>query len=477
MTLVTRVLDPQPVSSVDEYVGAGGGRGLELTRQVGAEAVIGSVESSGLRGRGGAGFPTGQKWRTVANYESSAAPATVVVNAAEGEPGSFKDRAILRTNPYRVLEGALIGARAVGADRVIVAMKASFTRERDLMRDAATDARRQGWLDGVDVEVFAGPSEYLYGEETALLEVLDGRHPFPRVAPPFRHGVDEVGTGAESAARLELAGGTVAPPTLVDNVETFANVPSIVVEGPEWFRSVGTPDSAGTVVCTVSGHVRAHGVAEFAMGTPLREVIETIGGRIEPGRRIVGAMSGVANPIVPEALLDTPLTYEDMERAGTGLGACGFIVFDDATDMAAVAAGVSRFLGVESCGQCTPCKQDGLAIADLLDRLRGNDAEADTIAGIEARVATVANEARCFLAHQHERVIGSVLRLFPDQLRAHREGHVEPVEPELIAPIVDIVDGVAVLDDRQPRKQPDWTYGETWSGKSPADVIDERRAS
>src|SRR5438132_3921541 len=282
MTLVTRVLDPQPVSSVDDYLGAGGGRGLELARQVGADAVIASVEGSGLRGRGGAGFPTGRKWRTVADYQSSAVPATVIVNAAEGEPGSFKDRAILRTNPYRVLEGALIGARAVGADRVIVAMKASFTREGDLVRDAVTDARRHGWLDGVDVEVFAGPSEYLYGEETALLEVLDGRHPFPRVAPPFRHGVDEVGTGAESAARLELAGGTVAPPTLVDNVETLANVPAIVVEGPEWFRSVGTPDSAGTVVCTVSGHIRAHGVAEFAMGTPLQGSLRRSAAALSP---------------------------------------------------------------------------------------------------------------------------------------------------------------------------------------------------
>src|SRR5207237_2272021 len=153
------------------------------------------VEGSGLRGRGGAGFPTGRKWRTVADYQSSAVPPTVVVNAAEGEPGSFKDRAILRANPYRVLEGALIGAHAVGADRVIVAMKASFTRELDLMRDAITDAGGAGWLDGVQVEVFAGPGEYLYGEATALLEVLDGRHPFPRVAPPSRPGADEAGMG------------------------------------------------------------------------------------------------------------------------------------------------------------------------------------------------------------------------------------------------------------------------------------------
>jgi NADH-quinone oxidoreductase subunit F len=477
MTLLSRVLDPQPVLGVEEYVAAGGGRGLTLARKADAEGLITSIETSGLRGRGGAGFPTGRKWRTVSEYRSPSVPATVVVNAAEGEPGSFKDRAILRANPYRVLEGALIGARAVGADRVIVAMKASFRRELDLMRDAITDAGNAGWLDGVDVEVFSGPSEYLYGEETALLEVLDGRHPFPRVAPPFRHGVDEAGSGAESAARVELAGGTQAPPTLVDNVETFANVAAIVVEGPEWFRSAGTEESPGTVVCTVSGHIRTHGVGEFAMGTPLREVIETIGGRPEPGRRIVAAISGVANAVLGEDQLDTLVTYEDMERAGSGLGACGFIVFDDDTDMVAVAHGISRFLAVESCGQCTPCKQDGLAIADLLEALCRSDAAADAIAGVEARVRTVSNEARCFLAHQHEQVIGSILRLFPDVLAAHASGGAEPVTSELIAPIVDIVDGVAVLDDGQSQKQPDWSYDELWSGKSPADLIDERRAS
>ena len=191
--LQNRVLDAAPVKTLDDYAAAGGGKALGLARKAGPEGVIGAIERSGLRGRGGAGFPTGTKWRTVSESRSASQAATVVVNAAEGEPGSFKDREILRRNPYKVLEGALVAAAAVGADAVIVAMKASFTRELARMREAIDEVRAAGWADGVELMVVEGPSHYLYGEETALLEVIAGRNPFPRIAPPFRHGVDETG--------------------------------------------------------------------------------------------------------------------------------------------------------------------------------------------------------------------------------------------------------------------------------------------
>jgi NADH-quinone oxidoreductase subunit F len=334
---------------------------------------------------------------------------------------------------------------------------------------------RTDWFDDVAVGVVTGPSEYLFGEETGLLEVLDGRPPFPRVTPPYRRGIDEMGRDPDSisAAGVELAqpGPGGSPPVLANNVETLANVPGLLAEGADWFRSVGTTDSPGTIVVTISGATDHHGVAEVEMGTPLGEAIELIGGGPRARRTLVAALSGVANPIVPAQLFDTPLTYEHMQAIGSGLGAAGFVVFDDQTDMAAVAAGVSRFLAVESCGQCTPCKQDGLAIAETLVRIVSGEGH-DTDPGVVAdRVATVADEARCFLAQQHQLVIGSILQWFPGVLERHLYSGDPRVEPEPILPIVDIVDGVARLDLHQLDKQPDWSYDQVDSGKAPVNRL------
>jgi NADH-quinone oxidoreductase subunit F len=475
----SRVLDPEPLPSLRQYVDRGGGQALETARRLGSAAIIDDVEASGLRGRGGGGFPTGRKWRTVAANASAQFPATVVVNAAEGEPGSFKDREILRRNPYRVLEGAVIAAHAVGADRVVVALKASFGDETRRVREAADEIAGTGWSEGIAVETLEGPSEYLYGEETALLEVFEGRAPFPRLAAPYRHGADELGDGATSPAGVQMASprdDTVAPPTLVNNTETIANVPGILVHGPEWFRSIGTPESPGTVVCTVTGATARSAVGEVRMGTPLRAVVDDLGGGAVLGRRLVAAMSGVANPVLPEAKFDTPLSYEAMVAAGTGLGAAGFILFDDADDLVAVAAGVSRFLAVESCGQCTPCKQDGREISDILARLGRNEPDTDDADRLRACLGTVVEGARCYLATQHQRVVTSILELVPESFAAHDTGLADPVEPVLIAPIVDLTDGAVELDERQAAKQPDWSFDVIDSGRSPADRIDQGEA-
>jgi NADH-quinone oxidoreductase subunit F len=476
MGLVNRVLPPRPVPSLDDHLRTGGGRGLDAARRLGPAGVVDEVEASGLRGRGGAGFPTGVKWRTVAGLVSSDLPTTVVVNAAEGEPGTFKDRTLLRTNPYAVLEGALIAALAVDADRIVVATKATFTTERARLDAAIEELRAAGWLDDVAIGVVAGPSEYLYGEETALLEVLDGRPPFPRVAPPFRHGVDEAGPDPGQPAGTEMvdpAPGGV-PPTLVNNVETLANVPALLAEGADWFRQLGTAASPGTVLCTISGATRRHQVAEVEMGTTLAEAIELIGGGPRTGRTLVGAMSGVANPVLPAGLFATPLTYEDVQASGSGLGAAGFIVFDDETDLAAVAAGVSRFLAVESCGQCTPCKQDGLAIADALGRIVRNEGSDYDLGGVAQRITTVADGARCFLATQHQQVVDSILRLAPEAFDRHVDHTAPATDPAPIVPLADLTpdgDGPAQLDLHQLDKQPDWTYHHPDSGKTPVERL------
>jgi NADH-quinone oxidoreductase subunit F len=481
-----RVLADRPVRSLLEAVDAGAGEALNAALEVEPATLVDVVDAAGLRGRGGAGFPTGRKWRTVAANCTPVLPSTVVVNAAEGEPGSFKDRAILRADPYRVLEGALIAARAVGADSVVVATKSSFTTELDRLHRAVAEVDAAGWTREVPVTVFSGPSEYLYGEETALLEAIDGRPPFPRIAPPYREGVDEVldehgdpAADTSSAAHVEFAGPghqSAAPPTLASNAETFANVPGIIRFGADWFRELGTAESPGTVVCTVSGDVARAGVAEVELGTPLREVLDEVGGGPRPGHEIVAVMSGVANALLPASALDTPVSYEGMRAAGTGLGAAGFIVFDDATDLVAVAAGVAHFLAVESCGQCRHCKDDGLRLAALLAQLTASRASAAEFDEIGTRLDLVADGARCNLASQQQVVVGSVLQHFPEVVREHASQGAPAAHPVLIAPIADLVDGRAVLDEAQRTKQPDWTHDAVDSGQWPADRLDDRRA-
>src|SRR5438477_8382430 len=312
MPLVHRVLPPEPIESLEEYVTRRGGRGIETATAEDAEAIIETVEASGLRGRGGAGFPTGRKWRTVHENHSPVFPTTVVVNGAEGEPGTFKDRTIMRRDPYAVVEGALIAARAVGADSIVFGLKRAFTAEVSRLRAAVAEVQREGWAEGLHLEVFEGPDEYLYGEETALLETIDGRYPFPRIAPPFRRGVtevvehtDDVTSRSGLSAHVEMAGpggDLPAPPTLVDNVETLANVPRIVSRGAAWFRTEGTEESPGTIVCTITGSARRAGVGEVVMGTPLREMIDLIGGGPRRGHRVKAVLPGVSSGVIPEHL-------------------------------------------------------------------------------------------------------------------------------------------------------------------------------
>lgn len=480
MSLMSRTLAPAPVMSLQQYLDGGGGRGLAASRDMGPESTIVAVEQSGLRARGGAGIPCGPKWRTVRAYGAGAAvPPSVVVNAAEGEPGSFKDRAILYRNPYQVIEGALIAAYAVGANDVIIAMKRMHDRERQRTADAIDELRAARWLGQVDVQVFEGPHEYLYGEETAMLEAIDGRPPFPRIAPPYRRGVHEivdrvvgVHSVTASAAHMELAGpgqDSVGSPTLVNNVETLANVPAIVAEGPEWFRSVGTPESPGTLVCTVTGATQRHGVGEVPMGTPLRDVIDLIGGGPNGNHSIKAVIGGAATPLITADQLDTPVSNEGMKAIGARLGCGGFIVFDDHSDMAAVGEGVARFLAIESCGLCTPCKEDGLALTELFGRIRRSQATDRDRAAIDDHLRTVDRGARCNLASQYRLVLQSILDQFGDDIADHIERRTPAATPELIATIVSMDGSRATLDGTHLNKQPDWTFEPRWSGKMPAD--------
>jgi NADH-quinone oxidoreductase subunit F len=457
------LLPPAPLRSLAEYRARGGGDGVAAARRLGPERVVDVLLDAGVRGRGGAGFPVGRKWSSVREGGPDLGERFVVANGAEGEPGTFKDRTLLASNPYQVLEGLAIAAETIGAAHAFVAIKASFEPQRAALDRAVDEMRAAGLLGDVPVTIVEGPDEYLFGEEKALLAVIEGDDPLPRLFPPYLHGLfatrPQVGWSAE--ARIDDAARTGSNPTLVNNVETLANVPPVLARGAAWYRSQGTTQSPGNVICTVVGDVARAGVAEVPLGTPLDAVIVELGGGTRPGRSFKAALSGVANPVVTAADVDVPVSYEGMVSIGSGLGACGFIVYDDTADMAAVARSVSRFLYVESCGQCPPCKLGTGEVTDLLDELLAGHATEGDIELIGARLLTVTDANRCFLGAQEQRVIGSLLRAFPEDFVAHLEG-ARPTRSPPIPKLVDLLpDGTAVYDDRQERKQPDWTYAGT----------------
>jgi NADH-quinone oxidoreductase subunit F len=456
-----RLLPTAPLTSLADYAREhDGGAGLDAAREMGPDAVVAAVDASGLRGRGGAGFPAGRKWASIRSGGPEIGDRYVVANGAEGEPGTFKDRALMAANPYQVLEGLQIAAETIGATQAFLGVKRSFGPQLEALERAAGEMSDAGLLGSIPISIVTGPEEYLYGEETGLLEVVEGNDPLPRTLPPYLVGLfattPQAGWSASAPVEeeAEIVGSN---PTLVTNVETLANVPLILARGAGWYRSVGTAESPGTAIATVVGDVQRAGVAEFELGTPLSEVLVSIGGGVREGRVFKAALSGVANPVVTAADVDTPLSYEGMAAIGSGLGACGFMVFDDTADMVAVAQMVSRFLYVESCGQCPACKFGTGEVTAYLDRIASGKGDEDDIGLIGARLATVTDANRCFLGAQEQRVIASLLRAFPEDFVAHLE-HGTAVDPIPTPKLVDLAGGVATYDARQDRKRPDWTY-------------------
>jgi NADH-quinone oxidoreductase subunit F len=458
-----RLLAPEQITSLDEHVAHGGGAGLVGARHVGPDETIAVIAASGLRGRGGAGFPTATKWRSVAH----GGPGTryVVANGAEGEPGTFKDRALLRTNPYLVVEGLLIAAEAVGARQVHLALKASFEAERERVVRVLAEVRAAGWLDDVEVRLVSGPEEYLFGEEKALLEVIEGREPLPRWLPPYLHGLfttgPQLGWQASETADQDETG---ANPTSVNNVETLAQAAWVMIHGADAYRSVGTEGTPGTVLCTVVGDADRPGVREVAAGTPLRTVLDAAGAP-RPGRRVKAVVPGVSNAVLTGDLLDTPLCFDAMAAVGSGLGAAGFVVYDDTACMVEVAAVLSRFLAVESCGQCPPCKLGTGQITAALERIRTGVGDDGDLGRIEENLRIVADGNRCYIPVQERVMISSLLRAFPSDVAAHLEGRCPADRAVVPTPkILDLVDGVVTYDPRQELKRPDWTYGDPTGG-------------
>ncbi|MFN2504232.1 MAG: NADH-ubiquinone oxidoreductase-F iron-sulfur binding region domain-containing protein [Acidimicrobiales bacterium] len=454
------LLPATPVTTLEEYFRQGGGQGVDVAADLGPARTIKELTASGLRGRGGGGFVTGLKWDSI--RKAGGGTHYVVCNAAEGEPGTFKDRALMRANPYQAVEGLAIAALCVGASSAYFGLKASFGTEREAVTRAIQEMDGAGLLADVSFTVVAGPEEYLFGEEKALLEVIEGKEPLPRLFPPFQHGLFASGPQQGWEATTPSGGGTPqANPTLVNNLETLSNVPHILARGADWFRSMGTEGSPGTICATVVGDVSRPSVLEVEMGTALADVIDQAGGP-RPGRQFKAAFSGVANPVLTPDRFSTPLTYEDMQAAGSGLGAAGFALYDNTACMVEVARAFSRFLYVESCGQCRSCKFGSGEITRALERLEAGDGTELDIEYIGKRLRSVTDSVRCYLATEEQLVVASILRDFSDEFAEHLEGRCRVPERRtiLVPKVVDLAGGTVVYDEKQPLKQPDWTYSE-----------------
>jgi NADH-quinone oxidoreductase subunit F len=321
------------------------------------------VKAAGLRGRGGAGFPTGVKWSFI---PKDIKPVYVVVNADESEPGTFKDRELIEGNPHQLVEGVALCAYAVGAQKAYIYGRGEFKEPFVGLQRALDEAYAQGLLGqkilggdvSLDIYTHLGAGAYICGEETALLESLEGKLGQPRNRPPFPAVV-----------------GLYAKPTVINNVETLANVPPIVLNGAAWYRQFGTEKSPGTKIFCLSGHVARPGNYELPLGVPLRHLIEKCGGGVPDGRAIKAILpAGASAPILPGDNLDIPLDYESVQAAGSMLGSASFIVMDETVDMVWAASKMVHFFKHESCGKCTPCREGTYWMEDVYRRLRRNEA-------------------------------------------------------------------------------------------------------
>ncbi len=400
-------IDPE---RIEGYVGAGGYQALQkaLTDMEPGQ-VIEEIAASGLRGRGGAGYPTGLKWGTVAKARSDV--KYVVCNADEGDPGAFMDRSVLESDPHRVLEGMALAAYAVGARRGFVYVRAEYPLAIERLTKAIRAAKRMGVLGSdmmgttfsFDIELRLGAGAFVCGEETALMASIEGRRGTPRPRPPY-------------PADYGLWG----CPTLINNVETFANVPAVIRKGSGWFAGIGTGKSKGTKVFALAGRVSRTGLIEVPMGITLREIIFDIGGGIPDGRKFKAVQTGgPSGGCIPAEHLDVAVDYESLSALGSIMGSGGMIVMDETSCMVDVARYFMEFCRSESCGKCIPCRVGTAQMLTLLERVCDGSATMDDLALLEDLCDMVRNTSLCGLGQTAPNPVLSTLRYFRDEYVAH----------------------------------------------------------
>lgn len=399
---------------IDVYLAHGGYQALsKALLQHKREELIEMVKKSGLRGRGGAGFPAGVKWGFMPRDPDVV--KYVCVNTDEGEPGTFKDRVLVEKDPHQVIEGTIIASYAVGAQRAFVYIRGEFFTGVKRWVKAIADAYERGFLGknildsgfSLDLSVHRGAGAYICGEETALIESLEGKRGEPRLKPPY------------PAQR-----GLFGKPTLVHNVETLCNVPHIVLRGPEWYASIGTPKSTGPKIFCVSGHVNRPGNYELPLGTPLREIIYEHAGGVKGGRAIKAVIpGGSSTPMLRPDQLDTPMDFESLAAAGSMLGTGAIIVIAEGTCMVDVARRTARFFAHESCGRCTPCRIGTQHLLETLERIEAGKGQPGDIELLHSLCNGIQGNTFCPMGDAAVAPIRSSLSLFRDEYEAHIAQH------------------------------------------------------
>jgi NADH-quinone oxidoreductase subunit F len=398
-------------TSLEEYTLGGGYAGLRKALQIQPQEVIEAVKAAGLVGRGGAAFPTGVKWESAAAAAGS--PKYVVCNADEAEPGTFKDRVMMEEDPHRILEGILIAAYAIGAKKGFMYIRGEYFYPYRVMKSALEEALQAGYLGenilgsgfSFDLELRRGAGAYVCGEETALFESIEGKRGFPRVKPPF-----------------PTTHGLFGQPTVINNVETLANVPSILRDGPEQYRGYGTKNSPGTKLFCLSGDVAQPGLYEVPFGVSFRHLLYDLAGGIRPGHHFQSALfGGAAGAFATEKNLDVGLSFENLRSAGLPLGSGVITVFDETRDIRDVLVRLGRFFAEESCGKCFPCQIGTQRQYEILQRVASNHALPEDKMLLQDLGSTMTDASLCGLGQTAASAVMSALRLWPDRFEPGRQ--------------------------------------------------------
>jgi NADH-quinone oxidoreductase subunit F len=401
------LIDPD---KIDEYIARDGYLGaakalLEMT----PEQIVEEMKASGLRGRGGAGFPTGLKWQFCAAAEGS--PKYMLCNADEGDPGAFMDRSILESDPHSVLEGLIIGAKAIGAHKAYIYVRAEYPLAIERLHTAIGQAKDYGLLGqdilgsgfDMEIELYYGAGAFVCGEETALMRSIEGKRGMPRPRPPFPANK-----------------GLWDRPSVLNNVESLANVPQIIFRGADWFSSLGTEKSTGTKVFALSGRVRNIGLIEVPMGTPLRSIIYDIGGGIPDGKKFKAVqLGGPSGGCVPAHLIETPVDYESIVKTGAIVGSGGMVVMDETSCMVDIAKFFIEFTAEESCGKCTPCREGTQQLLNILERITDGKGVPEDLDRLEQLARVIQSASLCGLGQTVPNPVLSTLRYFRDEYEAH----------------------------------------------------------